>query len=61
MPHETIFKTRSKAMSPNKDVGIFAVRTLSWLEVIKNLGTASGQPTFIEFSFKDAKQVKGKQ
>jgi hypothetical protein len=48
----------TKAMSPSKDVGIFAARTLSWHEWHMN---SNAQAMFIEFSFKDAKQVKGKQ
>ena len=42
-------------MSPNKDVGMFVVRTLGWYEVHMN---SLAQPMFVEFSFKDAKQVK---
>ena len=42
-------------MSPNKDIGIFAVRTLSWYELHMN---SNAQAMFIELSFKDAKQVK---
>lgn len=45
----------TKAMSPNKDIGIFAVRTLSWYELHMN---SNAQAMFIELSFKDAKQVK---
>ncbi len=47
-----------KALSSNKDVGFCVDRTLSWFEVIKNFGTAAGQPAFIEFSLKNGKQVK---
>ena len=48
-----------EAVSTNKDVGFCVDRTLSWYEVLKNLGTAAGQPAFIEFSLKDAKHAKG--
>jgi hypothetical protein len=45
----------TKAMSPNKDVGMFGARTLSWYELHMN---SSAQAVFVEFSFKDAKYVK---
>ena len=47
-----------RALSSNMDVGFSVNRTLSFSERIKNFGTAICQPAFIEFSFKDAKQVK---
>jgi hypothetical protein len=50
-----------KALSTNKDVGFFVDRKLGWFEIMKNFGTASGQPAFIEFSFKNAKQLKSNQ
>lgn len=42
----------TKAMSPNKDVGIFAVRRLSWYELSMN---SNARAIFIELSFDDAK------
>jgi hypothetical protein len=45
----------TKSMSPDKDVGIFAVRTLSWYEFsIKS----NRQLVFVELAFKDAKTCK---
>ncbi|HSY44162.1 MAG TPA: hypothetical protein VK811_09630 [Candidatus Acidoferrum sp.] len=44
-----------KAVSFNKDVGFCVLRKLSWFEVFENCGTAQAQPTFIEFSLKNAK------
>jgi hypothetical protein len=45
----------TKAMSTNKDVGMFVDRKLSWYEMHMN---SLAQPMFVEFAFKDAKQVK---
>lgn len=50
-----------KAVSGNKDIGFCVDRTLSWFERIKNLGTAAGQPAFVEVSFKNAKRVNGNE
>jgi len=44
----------TKAMSPNKDVGIFAVRKLSWYV----FSLTSNEAVFIELSFGDAKDEK---
>jgi hypothetical protein len=45
----------TKAMSSNKDVGMFGARTLSWYELSMN---SSAQAIFVEFALKDANQVK---
>lgn len=47
-----------RAVTPGKDIGVFVDRDLSWLERLGNLGTAMAQPSFVEFSFREAKSKR---
>ncbi len=47
-----------KAVSFNKEFGFCVLRKLGWFEVLENCGTAQAQPTFLEYSSKDAKRLK---
>jgi hypothetical protein len=47
-----------KAVSPDKDVGFFVDRSLNYFERLETWGTAMAEPSFIEFSLKDARSQK---